>query len=102
MSPPTTEKSGLKAYRPGNNIITRLADRLAADDIPIMPGSVRGFCITACRRTPDVARAAPASIDIIILGNLRSYIVATSGSYSMNKPLNNFPKVISMDPVFAE
>ena len=72
MTPPKNATSGVKKYSPGANAVISTAAKLAPLEIPISPGSARGFFKTACNRTPETAMAAPASMEIIIRGKRRS------------------------------
>ena len=52
--------------------MTSAAAKLAPLEMPMMPGSARGFFSTAWKRTPATATAAPAKREITILGKRRS------------------------------
>ena len=60
---------------------------LAPDETPIIPGSARGFCITACNKAPAAAKHIPMIIASITLGNLRSIIIVCTELLASNKPL---------------
>ena len=59
-------------------------------EMPMIPGSARGFFSTAWNSTPDTAMAAPASIEIKIRGKRRSKTVA---AFSLTSP--SMPRSIS-------
>ena len=69
--------------------------------MPMMPGSARGFFITAWSRTPDTASAAPPSIAINMRGKRRSYIVATFSLYDTNSPSSSSRNPTLSPPVFT-
>ena len=61
----------------GTNTIKNTVTAQAPDEIPVIYGSAKGFLITACKSTPEIARLAPISTAIITLGILKSFIIPT-------------------------
>src|SRR5690625_573572 len=74
----------------------------APEDTPMIPGSANGLRMTACKSTPDTARAAPANNEMIILGKRRSFIICTFSFVSVNSPFINSIADTSILPVTAE
>src|SRR5690625_3368047 len=79
-----------------------MVTKAAPEDTPIIPGSARGFLITACNKTPDTARAAPATRETIILGNRKFFTISTFSMSPVNRPLISSTEVTSILPVVAE
>ena len=76
----------------GNNTITTTATKDAPADIPVIPGSAKGFFTTTCNNTPHTAKFPPTNIAIIILGNLNSFIIDKLSSLKLlNTPFSNSP-----------
>lgn len=71
-TPPIKANSSVKKYSAGKNAVMSTAVKLAPELIPMIPGTARGFFITACKSTPETAIAAPPIIAIKILGKRRS------------------------------
>jgi len=53
-----------------------MATRDAPAEIPVIPGSAKGFLTTTCKSTPHMAKFPPTKMAIITLGNLKSFIIA--------------------------
>ena len=66
------ENRGEKPKRAGDRASTMEFTKFAAAEMPMIPGSVKGFFITACKRVPDVARDAPAKMAIKTRGKRKS------------------------------
>ena len=62
----------MKKYKVGANAVIKTAVKLAPLEIPMIPGSASGFLRTAWNHTPETAIAAPANIEMMILGKRRS------------------------------
>ena len=77
MSPPISPKNGADKNKVGTNVSTKLFIKFAPAEIPTIPGSAKGFFMTACKSTPDVANIAPVSTDTNIRGNLTALIIST-------------------------
>ena len=75
IRPPPKDNNDLKLFNPGNNTIINTATKDAPADIPVIPGSAKGFFTTTCKSTPHIAKFPPTNIAIIILGNLSSLII---------------------------
>ena len=87
----------------GTNTIKNTVTAQAPDEIPVIYGSAKGFLITACKSTPEIARLAPISTAIITLGILKSFIMPTLPVLSPdNIPLISSVKLISMLPNLNE
>ena len=87
----------------GTNTIKNTVIAQAPDEIPVIYGSAKGFLITACKSTPEIARLAPISTAIITLGILKSFIMPTLPVLSPdNIPLISSVKLISMLPNLNE
>src|SRR5690625_4991204 len=86
----------------GNKDIIIIEINAAPEDTPMMPGSANGLRMTACKSTPDTARAAPANNEMIILGKRKSFIICTFSFVSVNNPLINSIADTSILPVTAE
>ena len=87
----------------GTNTIKNTVTAQAPDEIPVIYGSAKGFLITACKSTPEIARLAPISTAIITLGILKSFIMPTLSVLSPdNIPLISSVKLISMLPNLNE
>ena len=87
----------------GTNTIKNTVTAQAPDEIPVIYGSAKGFLITACKSTPEIARLAPISTAIITLGILKSFIIPILPVLSpVNIPLINFVKLISILPNFKD
>src|SRR5699024_762721 len=96
------EKKRIKKNNDGKKEIINNDRKPAPEDTPIIPGSARGLRITACRRTPETARAAPANNEIIILGKRKSLMISTFSFVPVNKPLISSTADTSILPVIAE
>ena len=80
-------------------MLLQLSD--APAEIPVIPGSARGFFTTTCKSVPQIAKLAPTKIAIIILGNLNSFIILILPfDEFVSKPLINSEYDISRLPVF--
>src|SRR3712207_5485117 len=56
-----------------------MATNPAPDEIPIIPGSARGFLITPCSIAPESERLIPTNTPTIVLGILTFHITSPFG-----------------------